>query len=387
MDSCPNHMHIPAAVKAGHLQCVKRMVEASPETYSFHCMHEAMRGGDMAIVRYLVDRYPWTDSLPFALQHGHLHLLEFACAQGYDFQNAWLTVAPATLECLQYVVDRGAPWHESAMLVALSHGKLDCVQYMHERGVAWSPMTTALGADDAECLACLQYAYERGAPWKSTALIDTVRHGHAKCLAYAYARSESSWNGAIEVAGSVECLQFALDHGARFGPTATRYATEQGVTPLKMLHAHGCDLTPDCIAAALKRKRMDCLTYLHEQGVPWPDDVLSIALNVVAGSVECLRYVWEHNDGSLRWPYGGLYDAVRFNSYECLKYAHEHGAQLDVSDAVFTLQAAGEDPRILRYLHEHGAPFHPQTLNGTLWQLENMKYAYERGAERVACNV
>lgn len=94
----------------------------------------------------------------------------------------------------------------------------------------------------------------------------------------------------------------------------------------RLMHAGalGAEIDPD--AAALVGD-LDCLVYAHQHGAAWGPNTMACA---AVGSIECMVYCHEHG---ATWSEATTALAARLGHADCLEYAVENGAPL-AGDAV-----------------------------------------------------
>ena len=171
------------------------------------------------------------------------------------------------LECLQYVIENGAEWHEETTLVATKAGHFDILQYAIEHGAAWHDETTYVAAYSRR-LEVLKYAVELHKPWHRDTLsifMDVDNERSLECLRYFIATGEPWDKHHICVVSQLECLVYAHEHGAPWFPESTSYAAYRGkLECVKYAIRHGASWPP--YGSSYFSWRPNCLQYAYRQG-------------------------------------------------------------------------------------------------------------------------
>ena len=106
-----------------------------------YIMAAAAAGGSLEICKYLVDLGAKLDdeTSAQAAKEGHIHILEWALAQGCDMNSVALNAAiHGQLAVLQWAVGtQGLLVTAKAPAQAAEMGHLECLQWMIEHGVRW----------------------------------------------------------------------------------------------------------------------------------------------------------------------------------------------------------------------------------------------------------
>ena len=143
------------------------------------------------------------------------------------------------------------------------------------------------------------------------------------------------------------------------------------LSSLQHLLAAGMPLSDSVMCWFARAGHLDCLKYAHEHGADMRRTAFCAASE---GHLDCLKYAHLHgecikNAANIAAANGHL---------DCLKYAHEHGADMNE-----TATCAAESGHIdcLKYAHEHGADMrHTAKCAALEGHLDCLKYAHEHGA-------
>ena len=128
---------------------------------------------------------------------------------------------------------------------------------------------------------------------------------------------------------------------------------------------------------AARNGHLECLKYLHENGLPWGTWTCCSA--AFGGHLKCLKYL--HENGC-PWDEGTCSQAAKYGRLECLKYLVKTDV-LGIRD-LFCCCLRGQ-LECLKYLHENGCPWDYRTCDNAAkyyeWydNLECFKYAHENG--------
>ena len=289
---------------------------------------------------------------------------------------------------LDFVLSEGANVEESsAVMKEFENELIDlvCLQKLQSGRYNYSRMCTAM---EHGSLAIVRYLYEHGHEITYFSVVQTVQHGHIKCLRYAAEAGfniDNSYLCTIAAGGGhIECIKFLLSRGCEKDREFCRAAIRNGrVECLRHLTENGCDTHNHSVAECFTSSENDvvaagklqCLQYFHEErGVALKYEFALIAAQ--CGEVICLQYLLEHGcsqsaelceaaaeGGNLEclqylhiigcpWDAAACSAAARCGELECLQYLHEQDCPWDATACA----AAAECGRLdcLQYLHEHG---------------------------------
>jgi hypothetical protein len=142
---------------------------------------------------------------------------------------------------------------------------------------------------------------------------------------------------------------------------------------LKFLVSKGGTLTLSTAVTAAHHGQLECLAYILSKGISDKQVCTAAALN---GHLHCLKYAHEHG---CEIDKAALTGAIANGHFTCFKYVHEHGAEL--SDSTMRLIAEHNQQRCLQYALDNGclwSPTVPQVCAGK-GHLGLLKFAFENG--------
>lgn len=193
--------------------------------HAWNAVDETARRGAIAMLRLLLEhRCIFTKhTYSSAVIGGHLRCLRFLHEEAHcpwDEDACSWAAERGELACLQYLHENGCPWDYRACLNAAETGRLPCVQYAHEQGCPWGPdcnYTAAFCSLACDRLAILKYACEHGCPNGANTCERAAACNAIKCLKYLHEQRKCQWDKRTTKAaagdGSLECLQYAIEHG------------------------------------------------------------------------------------------------------------------------------------------------------------------------------
>lgn len=181
------------AAANGHLGCVQYLHEVCGIIPSSRSTVMAADSGNLALIRYLVEKgCPWDPEV---------------CATFADNGN---------LEGLIFARENGCPWNEFTCRCAAEMGHLSCLKYAHQQGCPWDARTCHAAARGGH-LCCLKYAHERGCPWNALTVLEAAHGSYFDCVTYACKHGCPVDGDLIESAlghGAWESAWWALKRGA-----------------------------------------------------------------------------------------------------------------------------------------------------------------------------
>jgi hypothetical protein len=153
-----------------------------------------------------------------------------------------------SLECLTYAHEYGAPWTKSVCSAAAEKSNLECLKYAHENGCDWAYDTCSIAAR-AGSLQCLTYAIENGNfTLKSDLYNSAALAGSLACMKYLHEKNcPVGLNICYDAIPHLDCLQYALE--VLKAPLDRNIELKHAVLELSE----------------------ECLKYLIDKGVTWPD--------------------------------------------------------------------------------------------------------------------
>ena len=129
------------------------------------------------------------------------------------------------------------------------------------------------------------------------------------------------------------------------------------------------DPTAACDVACMAG-HVECLRHAHEHGSLW--DVYTCNHASIEGHIDCLRYAHEHG---CPWDHKICESASINGHVELLRYAHEHGCPLTENTCLWASEFGGLD--CLHYTLENGCPVPDFTR--VLVHTDVVPYLYHRG--------
>lgn len=200
-------------------------------------------------------------------------------------------------ECLKWAVERGCPGDIRTLNSCISHDCLDALQYLVEKGYTMDTSHTMRAAASGN-LRILKWLHEHGCPWdESTTAFAAgwVRKDHPK----------GNWTASIVVPKSMDCLEYAYNHGCPLGPAAYGRAaacvdetgwnepqSQPAIEVLEWLYARNCPMGTDATMYAAAFGKLTGLKWLHEHGCPWNETATLHASD--NNNYDCLEYLLDH---------------------------------------------------------------------------------------------
>lgn len=172
---------------------------------------------------------------------------------------------------------------------------------------------------------------------------------------------------------------------------------------LKFLKSVGCVFTAASTLTAICGGKLDCVKFLHENGIPLNKELCSIETGY-RPNLEVVRYLYEkgYQFGSSFWEsaaFEGNLDTLKFllntdlpfdegetfasaamcGQLCCIKYLHENGYSWDEKSTEGAISEGKVE--CLEYLCEHGCPFYENCYEAALEnnQVECLEYLCENG--------
>jgi len=138
---------------------------------------------------------------------------DYECFHWDDSVTYW-AAANGSLDCLQYVKEKGFEWDEDTTGGAARCGSLKCLQFAHENGCELSPSITSNAAMSGS-LECLTYVINNGSVWEQETTFWAAVQGHLNILKFAhdnrYYWHPETIQATVENLGSVECFEFCFE--------------------------------------------------------------------------------------------------------------------------------------------------------------------------------
>jgi len=215
----------------------------------------AAQGGHLEIVQWLHsndgsrDRH-YSCVCSIAAEYGHLHVLEWACGQGYIMDSTTCS------------------W-------AAGSGHLPILQWARARGCAWTNWTCRRAAEGGH-LAVLQWARANGCPWDEETCSSAAAGGHLDVLVWARANG-CPWDMVVCFAaaarnGHVTVLEWVRAAG-HCAPNVSRQVVKRGrLNVLKWAAAANLfRLDESMYTIAARKDNLNILIWLRVSGCPMPE--------------------------------------------------------------------------------------------------------------------
>ena len=94
--------------------------------------------------------------------------------------------------------------------------------------------------------------------------------------------------------GHINCLRFLHENGVPWDDFTCNYAAERGhLECLRYAHENGCPWDEDTCSSAAGNGHLACISYAHENGCPW--DELTTSFATSGGHLKCLQYALERD--------------------------------------------------------------------------------------------
>jgi len=158
--------------------------------------------------------------------------------------------------------------------------------------------------------------------------------------------------------GHLDCLKYLHSQGVQWHPQTTSNSSRNGYLEcLKYSHEHGAEWHHQTTFYAAANDHLDCLTYCLENGCPW--NYTTIWATARYGKLKCLKYLQDKSDH--QWDTSITSVAATNGNLEYLKYAHSQGCELNI----YTISSAAFNGKLdcLFYCLENDCPISTQTLN------------------------
>lgn len=326
LNGCPIDIYTcQAAAMGDQLLCLAYLIEECNISIAL-CRSVLSHAASSSVecLNYLFDKGCQCDmsAAVCAAEAGNLECLKCLSENGVQFTHTTTISAASSghLDCLTYIVEHGGMLSLRAMSQAALGGHLDCLAYLHSVECGWSVNTCRAAAARGH-LNCLVYLHEHGCPWNERTTALAAQNEHEPCLLY------------------------ALQHGCPIGPEVTMHLSRVGdLTWLQQLHAQGqcASWNEQTCIAAIRVEGFECLKFAVQQGCPVGIESCAVAAQL--GQLHTLQFL--HESGC-QWDASTCEAAQRLDSVECLSYALQHGCPYEW-DYTVNMQA----PKCTAYLRE-----------------------------------
>lgn len=214
-----------------------------------------------------------------------------------------MLISGGHVECLKYLHDE----HNDQTRFGLHFcPNIETIKYLRSIGIQWDDFTLnfyisgyrmiSKPVDEYDILEKIKYACENGCPTNDFEIYDLARVGLLECLKYVTEhniRSDLKRDiltcGMAVSSGNYDCLKYAHEQGYSYHKSmlneqnmsllCLRYITDNFNFDRNNLNV--------CKYAAMSGN-LEVLTYAHENGYPWGEEVLIFASK--NGHIDCLKY-------------------------------------------------------------------------------------------------
>jgi hypothetical protein len=114
---------------------------------------------------------------------GHIHVLEFLSAHGFELTADVSTAAVNTgnIKVLQWLREQGCPWNSYLQSHAAGSGSIDMILYLKEQGVAFTDDSMCCAVEAVDLVMCQRLLAE-GCSWDKEVINLAVRESHLDIL-------------------------------------------------------------------------------------------------------------------------------------------------------------------------------------------------------------
>ncbi|SOB74139.1 ankyrin repeat [Cedratvirus lausannensis] len=211
------------AARYGHLEILKwsETANTSPYHWGVNLCYEAIKGGHLHVLQWLVENdYPCDELVfSFAIHGDHFHILEWLVKKNVLplTKNAFnAALFSGGFKYLLWLKENGCPWDEWICVHAVQARNLEFLKWLRENGCPWDEETCAFAAQDGN-LEILQWARSNGCPWNEDTCTRAASKGHLEILKWAHANG-CPWN------------KYTYQRAKEAGRLrVTRWLTEQGL--------------------------------------------------------------------------------------------------------------------------------------------------------------
>jgi len=151
----------------------------SDQTLAQQLCSYASANNQLPMLKYLreIQHFEWDKyTVQFSLCEERLSILKYAIENGCPIPeySMHMALGMKTIEGLRILVEIGKiPINNpSYILAAAQHGNLECLQYLYERGAPWHPQAMNTAAREKH-IECVEYGISIGAPFEPN-IVETV---------------------------------------------------------------------------------------------------------------------------------------------------------------------------------------------------------------------
>ncbi|AVK74502.1 F-box domain containing protein [Pandoravirus quercus] len=319
-------------------------------------LNEAVRFGQPQMLGALIDAgAPWdTDLAARLVRHNDSELMQWVIDRGlaWDIEKCMMEAIPAYGTLYRWFVESGyeCPRLAKFCLHAVKCHQHETLEWLLAHDFPWDPVAGAALMPDIGnyCLAVLANAGLIGAgPCEDSAALCDLAAGHdykhdggatIKTLYALGHRGDARATAAAGTAGNIETLRWLVGQGCPVDHTTmTTISAAWGdhVDCLRYLCEAGYACDADVYAAAIRGGNIACLAYLDQRRCPRPDHPALLASQ--SGRLSPLRYLREQIGVPLHPD--ACVIAIQEGSVTCLRYAHNHGCEIDMDRCMAALDS------------------------------------------------
>lgn len=256
---------------------------------------DAALGGHLDIVRYLFKRGYKIENcfLEMTAYEGHLDVIKFFMAQGIplDMEAVYSAARGGRLECLKFFAENGCVLNERTFFYAVGH--LDVMEYLLNEGCPWDE-TAILEAARSGDLECLKFLHRNGYPLQLKEIMRNACYSNnPKCLEYLLEIGAPIPSDIFEhavLANSLELCEILHKRNISIPDNIFYYC--RSIKIAKFLVEKGKQITCQQIYRnSLFNDNVELFKYIHQTGFQWDEDIVNSAKNF--RRVKILNYISE----------------------------------------------------------------------------------------------
>jgi hypothetical protein len=358
-----------SAAKGGHSDVVRWLHEEHRAPWSAACAVSAGKSGNLALVRWMLDRgCGWHSAMALsAASAGHLTMVRWLHDHGADVGYAILRAAAANghINVVDWVVSIGVSCsgREGQLAAIAAHnGHVSVLRWLYRRTEApmepWAGRV-ALLRDRASVVT---WWIANRMPLCARGLTLTMDSGRIEWMAYALecGAEWSAWSAFNVVAkNGLPGLRWARRNGCKLARSLMEGLLRHGDfgAALRLHDEGGLSLPKSACSYAIARNNLAALIHLRRRGVPWDVETLKIYLSCASSAV--LRWAFRHGAPV---PAGACQEALSdgMSSLDALRCLCEFGGQWGEAFVVNAIRADRRD--CLQWAVASGCPLPPTAL-------------------------